>query len=270
MTTVAAPRRRTIQLPSPRRARRLVQRNLLVYRHGWMVIFSGFFEPIFYLLGIGFGIGSIIGTITAPSGEPLPYAAFVAPALLAASCMNGAIADGFFNIFFKLNYERTYEGVLATPLGVPDVALGEMIWALSRGTIYAAGFLVVMLAMGLILSPWALLALPAAILVSAAFSAMALSITGYVRKIADFDIVLGLFVMPMFLFSATFFPLETYPEPLQFIVQLTPLYHGVSLVRGLTTGLVGPALLIDVAYLLLLLAAGLTVATLRLQQRIIK
>ena len=270
MTTITARRGPNITLPSPRRARRLVQRNLLVYRHGWMVIFSGFFEPIFYLLGIGFGIGSIVGTISAPNGEPLPYSAFVAPALLAASCMNGAIADGFFNIFFKLNYERTYEGVLATPLGVPDVALGEMIWALSRGTVYAAGFLVVMLAMGLILSPWALLALPAAILVSAAFSAMALSITGYVRKIADFDIVLGLFVMPMFLFSATFFPLATYPEPVRFIVQLTPLYHGVSLLRGLTTGIVSPALLLDVAYLVLLLAAGLTVATLRLQQRIIK
>ncbi len=270
MTAVARVRGTTITLPSPRRARRLVQRNLLVYRHGWMVIFSGFFEPLFYLLGIGFGIGSIIGAITGPNGQSIPYSAFVAPALLAASCMNGAIADGFFNIFFKLNYQRTYEGVLATPLGVPDVALGEMIWALSRGTIYAAGFLVVMLAMGLILSPWALLALPAAVLVSAAFSAMALSITGYVRKIQDFDIVLGLVVMPMFLFSATFFPLETYPEPIRLVVQLTPLYHGVSLLRGLTTGIVEPAMLLDVAYLVLLLAAGLTIATIRLQQRIIK
>ena len=270
MATLVTPRGGPITLPSPARARRLVQRNLLVYKHGWMVIFSGFFEPLFYLLGIGFGIGSIIGTLSLPNGGELPYAAFVAPALLAASCMNGAIADGFFNIFFKLNYERTYEGVLATPLGVPDVALGEMIWALSRGTIYAAGFLVVMLAMGLILSPWAVLALPAAVLVSAAFSAMALSITGYVRKIQDFDIVLGLFVMPMFLFSATFFPLETYPEPMRAIVQLTPLYHGVSLLRGLTTGVVTPWLLVDVVYLLALLVAGLTVATLRLQQRIIK
>ena len=270
MTTLAAPRRLSLTLPSPGRARRLVQRNLLVYRHGWLVIFSGFFEPVFYLLGIGFGIGALIGTVTSTDGQPIPYSAFVAPALLAASCMNGAISDGFFNIFFKLNYERTYEGVLATPLGVPDIALGELTWALTRGTIYAAGFLVVMLAMGLVLSPWALLALPAAVLVSAAFSAMAISITGYAKKIQDFDIVLNLFVMPMFLLSATFFPLETYPEAIRFVIQLTPLYHGVSLLRGLTTGIVSPALLVDVAYLALLLVAGLTIATLRLQQRIIK
>ena len=270
MTTLVTPRGTPIALPSPSRARRLVQRNLLVYRHGWMIIVSGFFEPLFYLLGIGFGLGSIVGTLAGPTGEPIPYAAFVAPALVASSCMNGAISDGFFNVFFKLNYERTYEGVLATPLNVPDVALGELTWALIRGSLYAAAFLGVMLGMGLILSPWALLALPAAILVSAAFSAGALAITGYVRKIQDFDIVMGLVVMPMFLFSGTFFPLETYPEPIRFVVQLTPLYHAVSLLRGLTTGAVSPFLLVDVAYLIALLGVALTVATLRLQQRIIK
>ncbi|MDQ3880018.1 MAG: ABC transporter permease [Chloroflexota bacterium] len=259
-----------IALPSPTRAWRLVQRNLLVYRHGWLIIVSGFFEPLFYLLGIGFGLGSIIGTLPGPDGRAIPYPAFVAPALLASSCMNGAIADGFFNIFFKLNYERTYEGVLATPLGVPDVALGEMIWALTRGSLYAAAFLLVMLGMGLVVSPWALLALPAAILVSAAFSAGALAITGFVRQIQDFDIVMGLLVMPMFLFSGTFFPLSVYPEAIRAVVQVTPLYHAVALLRGLTTGAVGPGLLADVAYLGAMLLVGLTVATIRLEQRIIR
>ncbi|MFN2484188.1 MAG: ABC transporter permease [Candidatus Limnocylindria bacterium] len=270
MTGLVRPLRSPVTLPSPARSWRLVQRNLLVYRHGWMIIFSGFFEPLFYLLGIGFGLGSIVGSLPGPGGASIPYAAFVAPALLASSCMNGAITDGFFNIFFKLNYQRTYEGVLATPLGVPDVALGEMIWALSRGSLYAAAFLIVMLAMGLVLSPWAILALPAAILVSAAFSAGALAITGFVRKIQDFDIVMGLVVMPMFLFSGTFFPLYIYPEPVRIVVQLTPLYHGVALLRALTTGAVGPAVVLDVAYLVVMLAVGLTIATLRLQQRIIK
>ena len=270
MTGLVRPLGAPITPPSPARAWRLVQRNLLVYRHGWMIIFSGFFEPLFYLLGIGFGLGSIVGSLPAPDGTPIPYAAFVAPALLGTSCMNGAITDGFFNIFFKLNYQRTYEGVLATPLGVPDVALGEMIWALTRGSLYAGAFLVVMLAMGLVLSPWALLALPAAILVSAAFSAGALAITGFVRKIQDFDIVMGLIVQPMFLFSGTFFPLSVYPEPIRVVVQFTPLYHGVALLRGLTTGAVGPGLLVNLAYLVVMLVAGLTIATLRLQQRIIK
>ena len=271
MTTLpAASPRLASALPSPARARRLFQRNLLVYRHGWMIIFSGFFEPLFYLLGIGFGLGTIVGTLPGPDGQPIAYAAFVAPALLASSAMNGAVSDGFFNIFFKLNYQRTYEGILATPLRVADIALGELAWALTRGTMYSAAFLGVMLAMGLILSPWALLALPAAILASAAFSAAALAVAGYARKIQDFDIVMSLVVMPMFLFSATFFPLSTYPPPLQVIVQLTPLYHAVALLRGLTTGAVGLELLVHVFYLLLLLAVGLTVATLRLEQRIVR
>ena len=117
----------------------MVQRNLLVYKHTWMVIVSGFFEPLFYLLGIGIGLGSMV-----PPTNGVSYSAFVAPGLLASSCLNGAITDGFFNIFFKLHYQKTYDGILATPMRVPDVALGEMMWALGRGSLYAAAFLVVL------------------------------------------------------------------------------------------------------------------------------
>ena len=116
---------------------RMVQRNLLVYKHTWMVIFSGFFEPLFYLLGIGIGLGSMV-----PPIDGVSYSAFVAPGLLASSCLNGAITDGFFNIFFKLHYQKTYDGILATPMRVPDVAFGEMLWALRRGSLYAAVFLI--------------------------------------------------------------------------------------------------------------------------------
>ena len=101
--------------------------NLLVYKHTWMVIVSGFFEPLFYLLGIGIGLGSMV-----PPIDGMSYSAFVAPGLLASSCLNGAITDGFFNIFFKLHYQKTYDGILATPMRVPDVAFGEMLWALAR------------------------------------------------------------------------------------------------------------------------------------------
>ena len=115
-----------------RRAALLVERNIYVYRRTLLVIFSGFFEPLFYLLSIGLGIGGLIGTIPGPDGRPIPYELFVAPALLATSAMNGAIYDSTFNVFFKLNYEKTYDAVLATPLGVGDVALGEIAWALIR------------------------------------------------------------------------------------------------------------------------------------------
>ena len=118
------------------RARRLVQRNLLVYKHGWIVIVSGFFEPLFYLLGIGFGLGTLMGGIELADGRTISYQAFVAPGLLAMATMNGAIAESIFNVFFKLNFSRTYEGILATPLGIREIAIGELIWSLMRGGMY--------------------------------------------------------------------------------------------------------------------------------------
>ena len=248
----------------------MVQRNLLVYKHGWMIIFSGFFEPVFYLLGIGFGLGGLI-----PDLGGVSYAAFVAPGLLASSCMNGAITDGFFNIFFKLHFQKTYDGILATPMRVADIALGETMWALARGSIYASGFLIVLLALGtatgrpILLSPWAVAALPAAIVVAASFSAMALCVTTFVRKVQDFDLVIGLLVMPMFLFSGIFFPIAQLPAPLQWAVTLVPLYHAVALLRQLTTGAVSPAIVLHLGYLVVLGALALLVAMRRLERALI-
>ena len=257
-------------VPSPRRASRLVQRNLLVYKHGWMVIVSGFFEPLFYLLSIGIGVGAMV-----PDVQGVSYTAFVAPGLLASSCMQGAITDGFFNIFFKLHFQKTYDGILATPLRVPDVALGETLWALGRGSIYAAAFLLVLLGVGLgtsrpiLLSWWALGALPAAVLVSASLSAMALAVTSFTRRVEDFDVVIGLLVMPMFLFAGIFFPVSQLPGALQWAVSITPLYHGVALLRQLTTGLVDVSLLGHVAYLGAVGGLAFVVAMRRLERTLI-
>lgn len=251
------------------RSARLVERNLMVYRRTWMVILSGFFEPVFYLLGIGLGIGSLVGSVSGPDGRAIPYAVFVAPALMASSAMNGAIYDSTMNVFYKLRYAKTYDAVLTTPVGVGDVAVGEVTWALIRGSLYAVGFMIVMLAMGLIASPWGLLALPAAMLVGFAFAGVGMALTTWVRKWQDFDL-LQLALLPMFLFSATFYPLSTYPEPLRLAVELTPLYHGVDLLRGLTTGAVGPGLLVDVAYLLAMGLLGVTVVSRRLAGLLLK
>ena len=130
----------------------ILERNRFIFRRGWMVIFSGFFEPVFFLLGIGFGLGALIGTVTGPDGTQIPYAVFVAPALLAAASMNGAVYDST-NMFFRLRYEKAYDGMLATPMNVGDIALGEIIWALGRGALYGLGFLVVMFVFGLVPSP---------------------------------------------------------------------------------------------------------------------
>jgi lipooligosaccharide transport system permease protein len=258
-------------LPSLRRSSRMVQRNLLVYKHTWMVIFSGFFEPLFYLLGIGMGVGSMV-----PSIDGVSYSAFVAPGLLASNCMNGAITDGFFNIFFKLHYQKTYDGILATPMRVPDVAFGEMLWALSRGSLYAGAFLVVLLAVGeatgrpMLLSPWAALAWPAAVLAAASFSAMALCLTSFARKIQDFDMVVGLLVMPMFLFSGIFVPITQFPEAVQWIVRATPLYHAVGMLRQITTGTIEVTIAGHAAYLVAGGVVAFAVAMHRLERALVK
>ena len=247
-----------------RRAGRLVERNLWVYRRGWLVIFSGFFEPLFYLFGIGFGLGALIGEV-----EGISYAAFVAPALLATAAMNGAIYDSTFNMFFKLKYAKTYDAILTTPLGVGDIAVGEVIWALIRGTLYAIGFIVVIFALGLALSPWAILAVPAAMLIGFAAAAIGTSCTTFIRKWQDFDLIFVV-TLPLFLFSATFFPITAYPEPIRLLVEVTPLYRGVHLIRGLTTGAIEPTLLVDVAYLLVLGFIGLAIVSRRLGHLLLK
>jgi len=252
------------------RSRRLVQRNLLVYKRGWMVIFSGFFEPLFYLLGIGYGLGSLIGTMDLADGRHISYAAFVAPALLAQATMNGAIAESIFNVFFKLNFSRTYDAILATPLGIREIAIGEMLWSLFRGVLYVLAFVLVMIGMGLVISPMLFLVIPASVLVGAAFSAACLATTAYLRTVQDFDLPMGLVVMPMFLFSGTFFPISIYPQPIQLAMELTPLFHAVGLLRGLATGLLGWHELWDLAYLVAFGSIALWIALTKLEQRLVK
>jgi lipooligosaccharide transport system permease protein len=252
-----------------RRSARLIERNLYVYKHGWIVILSGFFEPLFYLLGIGFGLGALVGTIPGPGGEPISYQLFVAPALLASSSMNGAIAESTFNFFFKLNYNKTFTSILATPLSPGDVALGELGWALIRGGLYAVGFMGVMVALGLVVSPWVVLAVPAALLLGFAFGAVGMAATSFMKTWQDFDLI-QLVVLPMFLFSGTFYPLDAYPEAIRVLVQLTPLYQGVDLIRSLTVGAISPVLLFHVAYLALMGVAGLVVTSRRLDKLLLK
>jgi lipooligosaccharide transport system permease protein len=252
-----------------RRAGLLIERNLYVYRRIWIVIVSGFFEPLFYLLGIGFGLGALVGSVTGPDGREVSYQLFVAPALLASSSMNGAIMESTFNVFFKLNYQKTYDAILATPMSVGDVALGEIGWALIRGGMYAGAFLAVMALLGLVVSPWVILAFPAALLVGFAFAAVGMAATTFMRTWQDFDLI-QLVILPLFLFSATFFPLETYPEGLRWVVQVTPLYQGVDLIRSLTIGAISPVLLVHVAYLLVMGLLGLAVTSRRLGKLLLK
>ncbi len=240
----------------------LVLRNYVVYKGAWKLFITGFLEPVFYLFSIGIGVGQLIDTFEF-HGEAIPYAEFVAPAMLATSAFNGALLDSTYNVFFKMKYEKLYDQMLATPLSTGDIARGEIAWGQLRGSTYAAGFLLVMLAMGLIESWWAVLALPAVLLIGFAFSAVCMAATTWMRNFQDFDKI-TLFQLPLFLFSATFFPVDTYSGPVRWIVECTPLYRGVVLCRELTTGTVSVASLVSVVYLLVMGVVGLMVVRRRL------
>ena len=251
-----------------RRPMSLVQRNTLVYRHSFIVIFSGFFEPLFYLFSMGFGVGALVGDVPLGDGRTVPYAVFIAPALLASSAMNGAIYETSHNFFHKLKYAKLYDAIITTPMSLQDVARGEVMWALMRGSLYSIGFLCVVAALGLggmrlISSPLGILAFPASMVVGYAFAGAGKAATTFVRKWTDFD-YLQLAIMPMFLFSGTFYPIDAYPPALQVFVQCTPLYRGVHLIRAFMTGSLDPTLAVDLAYLLLLGTIGLAITSRRL------
>jgi lipooligosaccharide transport system permease protein len=239
----------------------MVRRNFLVYRQSWVIFLTGFAEPVLYLYSIGIGVGQLVDGFTF-NGRVVSYAAFVAPGMLAASSMNGALLDSTFGIFFKLRYDKVYEGVLATPMRTVDIARGELIWSLLRSAVYAAGFLALMAALGLVASWWAVLAWPATWLVGYGFAGAGMALTTFMKSWQDFDYI-QLAVVPMFLFSATFFPVTAFHGALRWVVEATPLYRGVALVRELTTGAVTLDSLWSVVYLAVLGSVGLAVATRR-------
>lgn len=269
MTTDLLAKQRVVPPIGRLRPQRMWERNWLVYKRIWKVIFSGFFEPVFYLFSIGIGLGQLVGDVAGPGGELVSYTAFVAPALLAASAMNGAVFETTFNIFFKLVYGKIYEGILTTPMQPRDIAIGEIGWSLLRGALYSFGFLIVMLAMGLLESFWAILALPAAVLIGLAFGGMGFAATTFMKSWQDFDLV-QLVTLPLFLFSATFYPLDVYPSSIQFLTQFSPLYHGAELIRGLTLGVVGWPMVGHVGFLVAMGAVGIYITSRRLERMLMK
>ncbi|WP_143105044.1 ABC transporter permease [Amycolatopsis regifaucium] len=238
------------------RSKAVLERTFLTYSHVWMLFVSGAFEPLFYLMAFQLGFGKLVGEVVGPGGQVMSYVAFVAPGLLAASAMNGAILDSTYNLFFKLKYAKLYDAMLATPIGPLDIALGEVGWSVLRGGIYSMTFLGVMTAMGLPGSWWAVLMIPAALLIAMAFSAIGIVLVTFLRSVSQFDYI-NLVLMPLFLFSTTFYPLSVYPEAIQWIVRIFPLYHGIELMRGLSVGVLSWSMVGNVLYLTALAAVGI-------------
>jgi lipooligosaccharide transport system permease protein len=232
-------------------AARVVERQVLAYRRIWYVFVAGFAEPVLYLLGIGIGVGELVGDIVGPGGRLVSYEAFVAPGLMATAAMNGAVLDTTIDFFVKFKYLGTFKAMLATPLTPVDVVRGTIGWSMLRTLLYSSAFLVAMAVLGLVASPWGLLAVPVALLLAFAFGSAGVLASTMMRSFIDFDYV-QLVSVPLFLFSAVFFPLSRYPDWLAAVVSVTPLYQGVEVIRRLVLGELHWSMVARCAYLLAL------------------
>ncbi len=209
----------------------VVERNLLVWRNMWPALLSGVFEPVLFLLVLGVGVGSLVDPAVIPGAS---YGEFVAAGLLGAAAMNATVYETY-NVYFKLRHDGIYDAMGATPARPRDIAAGEIVWAVSRVLLYAVGFMAVAAALGLLASPLALLAVPIALLVGFAFGSATLAATTFMRSWNDFDL-LQILMVPLFLFSATFYPLEVLPGWAQAVTWVSPLFHGIAAMRQVMLG----------------------------------
>ncbi|WP_147108061.1 ABC transporter permease [Nesterenkonia populi] len=246
--------------------RAVFERGLSAIRSGRkLIFFAGFLEPVLFLTSFGLGVSPMLDDGFEVSGETVAYAAFIAPALLAVSAMNGAVFDSTVNVFFKLRLTKLYRTMMATSLGPLDLALGEILLALLRGGIYAAGFLAVLLSAGLVDPAAAVLMLAAALLIALGFASAGMAITTFMTRFQQLDWLMVL-MLPMFLFSATLFPIEVYPEVAQRIIQVLPLWHGVELMRHIAFWDFSLMSLVHIGYYLVMVAVGMTVTTYRMRR----
>ena len=254
MTTVAIP------AWTVRRMLALVERNFMIYRRSATPVLFALVEPIMYLLSIGFGVGQLVGS---PPGVDVPYAVYVAPAILATTAMNTALNQTSFGVFARMKLERTYDAILPTPLSATDIAVGEVTSAVINALLTAIGFIIVMAGFGLVTSAGILVALPASVLIGYAFAAGGLAVTTYLRDFADFQLI-TLVMLPMFLFATTFYPLSVYPEPLRPVIEALPLYQSIQLIREPALGHFTGNALIPIGYLIAFGTVAMWIATRRM------
>jgi len=260
-TTLSAPAAPRPATWTVGRAAALVERNLMIYRRSVTELAFGLVEPLMYLLTIGFGVGTLVGSVP---GVHVRYAAFVAPAILATTAMNTAFNQTGFGVFSRIRVDRTYEAIVPTPLSAVDIAVGEVASAVINGLLTSIGFLAAATLLGLDQSAAILWAVPAAALVGFAFAAGGLAVTTYLRDFPDFQLV-QLVMLPMYLFATTFYPVSTYPGWLRPLIEVLPLYQSIELIREPALGrFPAGTLIIAALYLLLFGAAAMFVATRRL------
>jgi len=250
---------------SPRHALAVWWRNFAMYRRSWALnILPNFFEPLLYLVSMGIGVGAYITEMGGTS-----YLEFLAPGLVAVAAMNGASFEVTYNAFVRLNFEKTYESMLTTPIQPEDVLAGEILWALTRATIYGGAFLIVVTAWGLVDPLRALLALPLVPLAGLLFAAIGIAFSLRIPSIELFSFYFTLFLTPLFLFSDVFFPIEERLGGVWlWVAELLPLLHPVRAARAAFDGRISWLTAWDVAYCLLVSAGLLALARRTLRERL--
>jgi lipooligosaccharide transport system permease protein len=242
-------RRPNVSLAS---AARMWKRNALTYSHSWkMNMLPNFFEPFFYLLAIGFGLGQFVDRVGG-----VEYAEFIAPGLVATSAMYGATFDVTYNVFVKLHFDKLYDAVVSTPLTPEDIVIGEGMWAMTRSFLYGVPFVIVTVAFGLADSWWVLAAPLAVLVIGFCMTMIGLTFTAFIPTIDLFSFYFTLFITPLFLFSGIFFPIETLPGWAQPLAWFSPLFHAAAMMRDLY-GVGGTDLLAALGHAAWLLGLGL-------------
>jgi len=227
------------------------KRNATMYRRSWKLnLLPNFFEPIFYLVAIGVGVGSYVSEMGGVS-----YSEFLAPGLVCVAAMNGVSFEVTYNVFVRMTFEKTYDAMLTTPISPDDILIGELLWGLTRCSIYGGAFFVVAFGFGLAPLPYSLLGLLAIPLTGLLFGAIGLAFTMTIENIDLYSFYFTLFLTPLFLFSGVFFPLE---ERLSgawlWVAEVLPLIHPVRLTRASFQGAFSWVALWDVAYCLIVSA----------------
>ncbi|OPX85173.1 MAG: Inner membrane transport permease YadH [Pelotomaculum sp. PtaB.Bin104] len=245
---------------------KVFHRNLQVFKKTWKAnLMFNFVEPLLYLWALGFGLGVYVSQI-----EGLTYIDFLAPALIASSAMFSTTYEMTYGSFTRMGYQKTFHGMVATPVSMDDVVMGEILYGTFKGVLYGLVFFLVVAMFGVIKSPWALLIpVPLALMVMG-FSILSLIWTSIAPNYDSFGYFFTLFISPMFLFAGVFFPVDSLPAGLRFIPWLTPLYHAVEVIRPLVLGQASWSILTDLAWLAAFVLLTLRIPLVMVKNRLIQ
>jgi lipooligosaccharide transport system permease protein len=252
-------------------AARVLQRNLLVYRRTWRgSLFGSFLTPLLYLTAMGIGLSQLMARGGSDLLGGVPYLDFLGPGILASSCMQTASFESTYPIMGKISWRKNYEAILATPMEVHHLLIGELSWIAFRLTTMATVFLIVLTLFGIPRSPLALLAIPAAVLTGVAFAAPIIGFAATRHNDSGFAALFRFIINPLFLFSGTFFPVSQLPDGVEWVAAATPLYHGVVLVRGAVLDSMPSTWPLHFAYLVAFIAVTGYIAYRLLRRRLVK